>query len=98
MKGIYKFFADFGRMGDLSGVFVAKAEDVENIIGQEVYFGEVLGKHSEVVMTIEDDNFTLVTNDEKFIEMFEDCGLENGHNPFDFIDSDDYDEDEEDED
>lgn len=98
MKGIYKFYADFGRMGDLSAVFVATAEDVEDIIGKEVYFGEVLGKHSEVYTTMEEDHFTLVTNDEKFIEMFEECGLENGYNPFDYYDSegeDDEDEDDE---
>lgn len=95
MKGIYKFDADFGRMGDLSAVFVATAQDIENIIGKEVYFGEVLGKHSEVYMTVENDNFSLVTNDEKFIELFEEYGLENGHNPFDYYESEDEDDEDE---
>lgn len=95
MKGIYKFDADFGRMGDLTGVFVATAQEIEDMIGKEVYFGEVLGKHSDVYMTVEDDNFTLVTNDEKFIEMFEQYDLANGYNPFDYYEGDD-DEDEED--
>jgi hypothetical protein len=36
-------------MGALSGIFVAEEEAVEALIasGKEVYFGEVLGKHSE---------------------------------------------------
>jgi hypothetical protein len=94
MKGIYKFDADFGRMGDLSGVFVATDAEIEEIIGNEIYFGEVLGKHSEVFLTVEEDNFTLITNDEKFIEMFEQYGLENGHNPFDHFEGEEDDEDE----
>lgn len=98
MKGIYKFDADFGRMGDLSGVFVATAQDIEDIIGKEVYFGEVLGKHSDVSLTVEDDNFTLVTNDEKFIEMFEQYGLENGYSPFDYYEAEEDDLWEDDED
>jgi hypothetical protein len=52
----------------------------------------VLGKHSEVILTLDEDNITEVTDDEKFIELFEKYGLENGYNPFDY-----YDEQEEDE-
>lgn len=84
MKGIYKFDADFGRMGDLTGVLVSTAEDIDNLVGKRVYFGEVLGKHSDVSLDVEHDNFTLVTEDEKFIELFEQYGLENGYNPFDY--------------
>lgn len=96
MKGIYKFYAYFGRMGSLSSVFVATAEDIENLIGEEVHFGEVLGKHSEMSLIIKKEHFTLATNDEKFIVMFEELKLENGHNPFDYYDYDDEDEDDED--
>lgn len=95
MKAIYKFYADCGRMGDLEGVFVCEQNEIENLYGEEVNFGEVLGKHSEVSLTMSDKYFTEVTTDEKFIELFETYNLETGFNPLDYVD--DYDE-EEDED
>lgn len=92
MRKIYKFEADFGRMGDLEGVFVSTDEALQELYGKQIYFGEVLGKHSEVFLTLKPDHITEVTDDEKFIELFEKYGLENGYNPFDY-----YEEDEEDE-
>lgn len=40
MKKLYKFRFDCGRMGELSGLFVADEEDINNVIGETVYFGE----------------------------------------------------------
>lgn len=97
MRKIYKFEADFGRMGDLEGVFVSTDEALEELYGKEIYFGEVLGKHSEVVLTLKPDHITEVTDDEKFIELFENYGLENGYNPFDYYEEEDEDEEDEDE-
>lgn len=94
MKKIYKFEADFGRMGDLEGVFVSTDEALQELYGEQIYFGEVLGKHSEVILTLKPEHITEVTDDEKFIELFEKYGLENGYNPFSYYE----DEDEEDED
>lgn len=54
MKYLYKFYWDCGRSGDLEGLFVATEEEIKNAIGSEVYFGEVLGKHSEVHGTLEE--------------------------------------------
>lgn len=86
LKKIYKFEANFGRMGDLEGVFVSTDVELEELYGQEIYFGEVLGKHSEVVLTLGLQHITEVTDDAKFIELFEQYGLENGFNPFDYYD------------
>lgn len=97
MEGIYKFDADFGRSGELTGIFVSTEQEITDIIGKEVYFGEALGKHSEVSMTVEEDNFTLVTTDANFIKLFLQYDLSNGHNPFDYIDEDYIDEDYDDE-
>ena len=103
MKKIYKFAADFGRMGDLEGVFVSTDEDLEFLYGEEIYFGEVLGKHSEVILTLEPEHITEVTDDAKFIELFEQYDLANGFNPFDYHEGneqdgedDDYDEEDDD--
>lgn len=92
MNAIYKFYVDYGRHGDLSGVFVAEQADVKNLIGKEIYFGEVLGKHSEVFLQLKEEHLTEVTTDEKFIELFDKYDLSNGYNPFDY-----YEENEEDE-
>lgn len=83
-KGIYKMSLYCGRMGDLNGIFIAKKEDVKNLIGKEVYFGEVLGKHSEVVWNFEEKDLEFVTDDEKVIELFEKHNLTSGYNPFDY--------------
>jgi hypothetical protein len=98
MKKIYKFEADFGRMGDLDGVFVSTDEELQKLYGKQIYFGEVLGKHSEVFLTLETKHITEVTDDIKFIELFEKYDLSNGYNPFDYYENeDDEDDDNEDE-
>lgn len=53
MKNLYKFKWNCGRQGTLQGLFVSTDTEVENAIGSEAYFGEVLGKHSEVYGEIE---------------------------------------------
>lgn len=71
MKGIYEFYVDYWRMGNLEGIFVADSKDVANIIGKDVYFGEVLGKHSEVDRRISQGDIVLKTDDQAFIAKFE---------------------------
>ena len=54
MKKLYKFLVDCFRSGVVESVFIANEEDVAAIIGKEdIYFGEILGKHSEIVINIE---------------------------------------------
>lgn len=68
MKSLYKFSHYFGRHGSLEGVFVATEEDIKKIMGQRVYFGEVLGKHSEVeIDAMEESDIKLLTSDQDFI-------------------------------
>lgn len=87
MKGLYKFEEDFGRMGELEGLFIAEVDKVDELIESEVevHFGEVLGKHSDVSVIMSDDNLTLVTTEENVIKVIEDYNLENGYNPFNYI-------------
>lgn len=54
MNHLYRFSWDFGRSGRLEGLFVATEKKVSRAIGSVVYFGEVLGKHSEVRGTIQE--------------------------------------------
>jgi hypothetical protein len=94
-KAIYKFHQDHGRMGSLEGIFVADPKEVKQLIDSEkdVYFGEVLGKHSEIYSPISDDEITMVSDDPAFVELFEAHDLSSGFCPFDYIE--DVDEDDE---
>ena len=99
MKVIVEFFWDCGRMGDLSGLFICEKEDLKNIEGKEVYFGECLGKYSEISGAISADDFTIKTEDQEFIQKFieimgdgtysvesDSTFTISGYNPFDYID------------
>jgi hypothetical protein len=57
---LWKFEWDCGRQGDLEGLFVATEQEVQELIGQQVNFGEVLGKHSEIYGDIEEGEITKV--------------------------------------
>lgn len=59
-KYLWSFYWDCGRSGSLEGLFVATEKEIEEATGQEVYFGEVLGKHSEVYGTIDEGDISKV--------------------------------------
>lgn len=83
-KGIYKLHFDCGRQGELNGIFVDTDVRVSKLIesGINVYFGEVLGKHSEVCGPIEECDISLVSEEENAVKLFEENNLQNGFNPF----------------
>lgn len=99
MNNLYSFYVDCGRQGSLDGLFIATQEEVDKAIGKEMYFGEVLGKHSDVQGTLESHEITLVSSDQDKVEWL--LGLlgtcVSGFNPLECISQDDeeYDEDEE---
>jgi hypothetical protein len=83
-KALYKMYIDCGRMGELESVFIAEKNEIEALIGKEVYFGEVLGKHSDIYGELEEHEITLITDDVKVIEIVDKYGLETGLNPLDY--------------
>ena len=87
MNAIYKMTLDYGRMGSLSGIFTADKNKMQALIesGKEVYFGEVLGKHSEVFTAIKPQFIRLVSDDPEHVAMFDSLNMKTGHNPFDYI-------------
>ena len=91
-KAIYKFYQDHGRMGSLEGIFVADPEEVKRLINsqKEIYFGEVLGKHSEISSVITEGEITMVSDDPAFVKLFEFHDLSSGYCPFDYLEDDDY--------
>lgn len=78
---LYSFYWDCGRMGELNGVFKATQEQVDCAIGNHAYFGEVLGKYSEVEGIVEEDEITLISDDPiKVIN-----SVESGFNPLEYM-------------
>jgi hypothetical protein len=94
MKGIYRFVWDCGRMGYMSGIFIAESRSIETLIGKDVDFGEALGKHSEIEGTIEEGDVLLVTDDVEAVSMFEKYKLTTGYNPLEYIRNQDDEDDE----
>ena len=86
MKNLYKFYWYCGRMGNLEGLFIAEESEVQEIIEKEVYFGEVLGRHSEVYGKIRESDITLVSDDQEKVAWLENLlgNSVSGYNPFDY--------------
>lgn len=88
MLKLYSFYWDRGRMGDVEGLFVADENTVQDAIGKDVYFGEILGKHSEVYGTLTEGDLTIKSDDQTFInKLIEVIGSTHisGYNPLDYI-------------
>ncbi len=87
MKNLYSFYWDCGRQGEVNGVFLATEEEVNNVIGKEIYFGEILGKHSEIYGKLEKNEIKIITDNQDFLKMAEDLkiDLSSGFNPLAYI-------------
>ena len=55
MEALYKFESHHGRMGSVTGVFIAEKEIVAKSQGITCHLGEALGKHSEVSVKIDEE-------------------------------------------
>ena len=98
MLKLYRFCWPQRRGGDVEGLFVEDSDVVENSIGSDVYFGEICGKHSDVYGTLDEEDLTVVSEDQEKINWLVDIlGRSiSGYNPFDYIeDQDEQDEEEE---
>ena len=58
---LYKFKWDCGRAGTVEGLFFADDRFVDKALGNEVFFGEILGKHSEVYGELEEDDLKRIS-------------------------------------
>lgn len=86
MKALYKMDFECGGNGSLQGLFIADTLDVKYLVDNKigVYFGEVLGKHSEVYGWVAKKEIKKITTDEIAIKVVEKHGLENGYDPFEY--------------
>lgn len=85
MKAVYKMrFGGIYRGGKVEGLFVAEPDEVAAAIGKEVYFGEILGKHSEIYGTLDADEVTEVSTDPAVVAFVEEHGPF-GYNPLHYL-------------
>jgi hypothetical protein len=86
-KYLWKFHWDCGGEGDVDGLFVATESEVNELIGKEVYFGEILGKHSEVYGAIDEGEIVKIEVDPKAVEQITNVLGETweGYNPLEYI-------------
>ena len=60
---LYKFHWDCGREGDLSGMFIVSAEGeriLKAMVGEQLEFGEALGRKSDVSGTLDEVDLSVV--------------------------------------
>lgn len=68
MRKLYSFDADY-YYGFVGGLFVAEKSDIEEMVGHNIYMGEIQGKHSEVQVEFEMSDFVVFSEDENIINM-----------------------------
>lgn len=87
-KYLWKFYWDCGRMGEVEGLFIATENEIQNAIGKNIYFGEILGKHSEVYGTLDENDLEKINLDSVSIERVAELLGDNwsGYNPLEYID------------
>lgn len=87
MRKLYSFELDWGRMGSLDGLFIADEKEVADAIGKTVYFGEALGKHSEVEDEMTEEMFEAIDLPEDVLNILEQkIGITlSGYNPLDIL-------------
>lgn len=87
MKNLYSFYWDVRRMGSVEGLFICDPETLESHYGDDVYFGEILGKHSEIYGTLDREDFELVSDDQEKVEWLFSLlgGSVSGYNPLDYL-------------
>lgn len=86
-KKLYELYVDCGRMGAVEGLFIATQDEVDNAIGSEVWFGEVLGKHSDIGGELEPHEVSVIDIDSDAVEkLYAALGSNlSGFNPLDYL-------------
>lgn len=90
-KKLYEYYEDFGRMGSLSGRMLLTDAERDELEGASGYAYDVLGKHSEIEITLDDETLRLVTDDQIFLERAQTLGvsLESGFDPREYLPEED---------
>lgn len=81
MSAIYRMKIDYGRAGTLFGLFVSTPEKVQEALSHTLYFGELLGKHSDIYGKLNEEEVQMITDDPVAVAIFLQYDLETGYNP-----------------
>ena len=75
-KTVYQSYVDCGRMGSLDSVFVARPSEIAEVLEKAptFYLHEVLGKHSEIRVTVGPDTFRRLTSEPAAVDLVETYG------------------------
>jgi hypothetical protein len=84
MKKLYKYTIGLYNSFD-EGLFVSTDDEIKNYLGTEIEWGEIDGKHTEVVSTLQESDLEVVSESEIFIEKFEKYVGSFGYNPIEKI-------------
>lgn len=58
---LWKYSKNYHYMGKVSGLFISTEQEIDTfLVDRTVYFGEILGKHSEISIDFKKDNFTYI--------------------------------------
>lgn len=87
MKRMYQFEWDCGRSGSVEGIFIATEAEVQDAIGEYIYFGEILGKHSEVDGVLKETDLEVLDVSQTTIEEMESIlgNTLSGYNPLHYV-------------
>lgn len=81
-QAVYKFSIHAG--SHIEGMFVLSDNDYTTMMSQdEIYLGEIAGKHSEVILIPESGDFQKLSEDPVIVEFIVNNPV--GVNPFDYI-------------
>lgn len=82
---IYRFHENCGRNGSLNGLFTATDELIEWAMGKTVMFDEALGKHTEIEVTLSEENLSIIEATPEQLEWFIKNISTFGHNPMELL-------------
>ena len=87
MEKLYEFHWDCGRQGNVNGMFIADEKAVDIAMGNEVSFGEILGKHSDVRGYLEECDLKVVEVSGQTVKELKNalgCTI-SGYNPLNYV-------------
>lgn len=82
---LWRFHWDMGHQGAVEGIFVATQREIAEALDKRVYFGDILGKHSDVHGVLEDADLTMLTAEPAAVDTFQRYVKTSGYNPLDYL-------------
>jgi hypothetical protein len=103
-KVLVEFNWDYGRVGEIKGLFITTEKELKESYGRRVDLGEALGNNSEVCGDLEEKDFKILSKEKDKIEWLENLMNSktiSGYNPLncfkdfdeEYFDDEDFDDD-----